>query len=82
MIEQPFGTDEFLEHSRLQAKIETPLCLDESVKDVHSAVIASSLKKLQSDLYKAGKSRGDCKISGTEGLLHKEWFESMVWWNA
>ena len=58
MIEQPFGTDEFLEHSRLQAKLVTPLCLDESVKDVHSAVIASSLKSCRVICIKQGRVGG------------------------
>lgn len=31
MIEQPFGTDDLLQHARLQKLITTPICLDESI---------------------------------------------------
>ncbi|WP_353055441.1 o-succinylbenzoate synthase [Leucobacter sp. CX328] len=31
MIEQPFGVRDFVSHAELQAMIETPICLDESV---------------------------------------------------
>lgn len=34
MIEQPFGLRDFVSHAALQAQIETPICLDESVVDV------------------------------------------------
>ncbi len=32
MIEQPFAEDDLLDHSKLQARIETPICLDESIR--------------------------------------------------
>ena len=32
MIEQPLSYDDLLHHARLQAQIETPICLDESIK--------------------------------------------------
>ena len=31
MIEQPLGYDDIADHAKLQAQIETPLCLDESI---------------------------------------------------
>ena len=34
MIEQPFGVRDFLGHARLQERIATPVCLDESVTDL------------------------------------------------
>jgi O-succinylbenzoate synthase len=34
LIEQPLGYDDIIEHARLQAQLETPICLDESI---HSA---------------------------------------------
>lgn len=33
MIEQPLAHDDVLDHSKLQQQIETPVCLDESIKD-------------------------------------------------
>lgn len=41
MIEQPFAEDDLLDHSKLQARIRTPLCLDESIRrlrHVHQAI--------------------------------------------
>ncbi len=32
MIEQPFAEDDLLDHSKLQARIKTPICLDESIR--------------------------------------------------
>ncbi|MGO3147598.1 MAG: o-succinylbenzoate synthase [Leucobacter sp.] len=34
MIEQPFGARDFVAHAELQQRIQTPICLDESVVDV------------------------------------------------
>lgn len=34
MIEQPFAPDDLLAHAELQARVETPICLDESVETV------------------------------------------------
>ncbi len=31
MIEQPFDPDNYVDHARLQAKLDTPICLDESL---------------------------------------------------
>jgi o-succinylbenzoate synthase len=31
MIEQPLGFDDIVDHAKLQAQIETPICLDESI---------------------------------------------------
>ena len=44
MIEQPFGHDDLLEHSQLQKKIKTPVCLDESISNFHAAEQALALK--------------------------------------
>ena len=34
MIEQPLGWDDLVDHARLQAELETPICLDESITSV------------------------------------------------
>ncbi|MFC2134993.1 o-succinylbenzoate synthase, partial [Bacteroidota bacterium] len=33
LIEQPFGEDDFSDHAKLQKEIETPICLDEGIKN-------------------------------------------------
>jgi O-succinylbenzoate synthase len=37
MVEQPLGHDDLYEHSILQAQIETPICLDESIRNAVDA---------------------------------------------
>ena len=37
MIEQPLAHDDLLDHARLQAEIETPICLDESITSIDRA---------------------------------------------
>ncbi len=45
MIEQPFGYDDIVDHARLQAVMQTPICLDESI---HSPADARRAIALQS----------------------------------
>lgn len=47
MIEQPLGEDDFAGHARLQARLRTPICLDESIRgprDVETAVELASCR--------------------------------------
>lgn len=37
MIEQPLATDDLIDHARLQAELQTPICLDESITSVERA---------------------------------------------
>jgi O-succinylbenzoate synthase len=37
MIEQPLGHDDIIDHAELQRKLETPICLDESIRTAHHA---------------------------------------------
>jgi o-succinylbenzoate synthase len=37
MIEQPLADDDIVDHARLQAQIQTPICLDESIHSVDDA---------------------------------------------
>ena len=37
MIEQPLGRDDLVRHAKLQQRLRTPLCLDESITDVERA---------------------------------------------
>lgn len=43
MIEQPLGWADLLDHARLQAEIETPICLDESIRSPGDAELALEL---------------------------------------
>ncbi len=46
MIEQPLPHDDLIEHAKLQATLQTPICLDESVKSVRDMRLAIELKVL------------------------------------
>jgi O-succinylbenzoate synthase len=37
MIEQPLGWDDMIDHAKLQARLKTPVCLDESVRSYDDA---------------------------------------------
>ncbi len=43
MLEQPFGPRDFTAHAALQEKIETPICLDESIETFQDAQLARQL---------------------------------------
>jgi O-succinylbenzoate synthase len=44
MIEQPLAHDDMIDHARLQASLETPLCLDECIRTAHHAEQAIRIK--------------------------------------
>ncbi len=44
MIEQPLAHDDIIDHAVLQAKLETPICLDECIRSAHHAEQAIRLR--------------------------------------
>ncbi len=44
MIEQPLGHDEIIDHAELQARLKTPICLDECIRSAHHAEQALRMK--------------------------------------
>lgn len=58
MIEQPLRHDDFLEHARLQALIETPICLDESIKSEGDTALALELGSCRIINIKPGRVGG------------------------
>ena len=44
MIEQPLAHDDIIDHAVLQPQLETPICLDESIRSAHHAAQAIRLK--------------------------------------
>jgi o-succinylbenzoate synthase len=44
MIEQPLAHDDIIDHAALQAKLETPICLDECIRSAHHAEQAIRLR--------------------------------------
>jgi len=43
MIEQPLAHDEIIDHAKLQAQLNTPICLDECIRSAHHAQQAIAL---------------------------------------
>jgi len=43
MIEQPLAHDDIIDHARLQVRLQTPLCLDESIRTARHAAQAIEL---------------------------------------
>jgi O-succinylbenzoate synthase len=58
MIEQPLGHDDILDHARLQARLETPICLDESIRSAHHAEQAIAIKAGRVVNIKVGRVGG------------------------
>ena len=58
MIEQPLADYDFLDHAQLQKKIETPICLDESIHSLEDARVAITLGSCQIVNIKPGRVGG------------------------
>jgi o-succinylbenzoate synthase len=58
MIEQPLANDDILEHAKLQAQIETAVCLDESIHSLHDARMAVELSACRVINMKVGRVGG------------------------
>ena len=44
MIEQPLAHDDIIDHAKLQAKLDTPICLDECIRNAHMAEQAIEMR--------------------------------------
>ena len=58
MIEQPLWSDDFYFHSMLQKRINTPLCLDESIRNRRDALAAIAMESCQIINIKVGRVGG------------------------
>ncbi len=58
MIEQPLGHDDIYEHSILQSKLDTPICLDESINSLTDARAAVGLGSCRVINLKIGRVGG------------------------
>jgi O-succinylbenzoate synthase len=58
MIEQPLRYDDILHHARLQERIATPVCLDESIKSEGDAELAIALGACKTINIKPGRVGG------------------------
>jgi len=58
MIEQPLAHDDYLDHAALQAQLETPICLDESIRSVGDVRLALELGSCRIINIKPGRVGG------------------------
>lgn len=58
MIEQPLWHDDFYFHSMLQKRIETPICLDESIRNRRDALAAIEMESCRIINIKLGRVGG------------------------
>lgn len=58
MIEQPLHHEDLLDHARLQSRLRTPLCLDESIRSARDAAAAIELNACRIINIKPGRVGG------------------------
>ena len=58
MIEQPLWADDFYFHSMLQKRLETPICLDESIRNRRDALAAIEMESCRIINIKVGRVGG------------------------
>ena len=68
MFEQPLSHDDMLDHSKLQAEIKTPICLDESVKSPEDARKAIELGSCRIINVKLGRVGGHAQAKQVEQI--------------
>jgi O-succinylbenzoate synthase len=82
MIEQPLANDDLVDHARLQAEIDTPVCLDESIVSVDKARKAIALKSCRWVNIKLGRTGGMTHALAIHNLCQKAgipcWVGGMV----
>jgi O-succinylbenzoate synthase len=58
MIEQPLHHEDLTDHARLQARLQTPICLDESIRSAHDAAGALEMGSCRIVNIKPGRVGG------------------------
>ncbi len=58
MIEQPLDHDDIIDHARLQAHLQTPICLDECIRNAHQAQQAIDMQACRIINIKLGRVGG------------------------
>ncbi|MDQ3635500.1 MAG: o-succinylbenzoate synthase [Acidobacteriota bacterium] len=77
MFEQPLSHDDIFDHAKLQAKIKTPICLDESIKSPADARQAIEMKACQIINVKLGRVGGHSQAKQIEEICRNA--EIPVW---
>jgi o-succinylbenzoate synthase len=71
MMEQPLEWDDMFDHSRLQARIATPLCLDESIHHLRHAQAAVQMGACRVINIKLGRVGGHSEASAIQAYCQQ-----------
>jgi O-succinylbenzoate synthase len=66
MLEQPLAHDDIFDHAKLQRQIQTPICLDESIRSAEDATNAISLASCKIINVKLGRVGGHAEAKRIE----------------
>jgi O-succinylbenzoate synthase len=69
MIEQPLFYDDFLEHAKLQERLRTPICMDESIESVGDIELALELGSCRIVNIKPGRVGGHASSKRIHDLM-------------
>jgi O-succinylbenzoate synthase len=67
MIEQPLGWDDMIDHAKLQCRLDTPICLDESIHsadDARKAIEIGACRIINIKLGRVGGFTEACRVHG------------------
>jgi O-succinylbenzoate synthase len=71
MLEQPLSHDDIFDHARLQREIETPVCLDESIRSAEDALHAIELQSCRIINVKLGRVGGHSEAKRVEEVTRQ-----------
>jgi len=77
MLEQPLAHNDIFDHARLQLQIQTPICLDESIRSAEIAVHAIGLSSCKIINVKLGRVGGHSEAKRLERVARER--EIPVW---
>lgn len=77
MLEQPLAHDDIFDHAKLQREIQTPVCLDESIRSPENAVNAIALGSCRIINVKLGRVGGHSEAKRLEQVARER--EIPVW---
>ncbi len=70
MIEQPLSHDDIIDHARLQAQLDTPICLDECIRTAHHAEQAIAMRACGIINIKLGRMGGFHEARRLHNVAH------------
>ena len=70
MIEQPLWHDDFYFHSMLQKRLNTPICLDESIRNRRDALAAIEMESCKIINIKLGRVGGFSEAIAVHNAAH------------